>query len=221
MNNVMATKFNVLNKRERMLISITLTVIVVMLFFVVAIEPLMKNSSKLVSKIEQKEQRISGYRVETIAFTKALDADPSASIKDEVARLERADKQVTGLLKQRSVHLMDPAQMSQVLETVLQNKQGITLKRLASLPIEPLELSQKTETKVADTEIPVAAVYSHGFEVILSGRYTDMYDYLRRLEGLSSSFFWDSLEYEVSAYPDSEMTLRVHTLSAVEGWLGG
>lgn len=221
MNNVMAAKFDALNKRERMLVSVTLAVIVVMLFFVVAIEPLMKKSSAVANKIEHKERRINGYNVEIAAFTKALEADPSASIKGEVASLENSDKQVTTMLKQRSVHLMDPVQMSQVLETVLEDKQGITLKRLASLPLNPLEMSQGTEKEVDGAEELAAAVYSHGFEVVLQGRYSDIYDYLRRLEGLSSSFFWDSLEYKVSTYPNSEVTLRVHTLSAVEGWLGG
>ncbi|BBB31517.1 hypothetical protein [Neptunomonas japonica] len=222
MINIMAAKFNALNKRERMLVSITLAVIVVMLFFVAAIEPLVKKSSKLDTQVEQKEHRINGYNVEITAFTQALAADPSAAVKQEVASLEKSDKHVTALLQQRSVHLMDPVQMSQVLETVLQDKQGITLKRLASLPLKPLELSEEVESRVDDTEATsTAAVYSHGFEVVLQGRYSDIYDYLRRLEGLSSSFFWDSLEYEVSVYPNSEVTLQVHTLSAVEGWLGG
>ncbi|WP_028470093.1 type II secretion system protein M [Neptunomonas japonica] len=222
MNNAMATKFNALNKRERMLVSITSAVIVVMLFFVAAIEPLMKKSSRLDSQVEQKERRMNAYSVEATAFTQALAVDPSVSVKEEVASLEKSDKHVTALLQQRSVHLMDPVQMSQVLETVLQDNQGITLKRLASLPLKPLELSEEADSSVDDVEVaPAAAVYSHGFEVVLQGRYSDIYDYLRRLEGLSSSFFWDSLEYEVSTYPNSEVTLQVHTLSAVEGWLGG
>jgi MSHA biogenesis protein MshJ len=222
MSNAIAAKFNALNKRERMLVSITLAVIVVMLFFVMAIEPLMKKSSRLESQVEQKERRINGYNVEITVFTKALNVDPSASVKEEVASLEKSDKHVTALLQKRSVHLMDPVQMSQVLETVLEDKQGIILKRLASLPLKPLELSEEVGKVADDTEeSSTAAVYSHGFEVVLQGSYSDIYEYLRRLEGLSSSFFWDSLEYKVSTYPNSEVTLQVHTLSAVEGWLGG
>jgi MSHA biogenesis protein MshJ len=230
MTNPMAAKFNGLNKRERLLITVTIIVLTIVLFFMFAIEPLMKTSSKLYAQIEQQERMTSGQTIQIEAFSKALSLDPSAAVRLEIAKLDVLDQSLTILLQKRSVNLMGPLQMSKVLETVLQDNRGITLQRLSSLPLQPLHLSSESEpnstsvsTPASDTSsaLSAAPVYSHGFEVVLRGGYSDIYDYLRRLEGLSSSFFWDSLEYKVVNYPDSEMTLRVHTLSAVEGWLGG
>lgn len=219
MSSSISAKFNALNKRERVLLSFTLSIVIIVLFFILAFEPLMKKSSKLASSIEQKELRLSGYDVEINAFTHALNMDPSAPLRDEVKNLENVDRQLTALLKQRSVYLMDPMKMSGVLETVLEEKQGITLQRLSSLPLEPLQLSSEKDDNADDSLN--AHVYSHGFEVVLRGGYSDIYDYLLRLESLSSSFFWGSLDFKVSEFPESEVTLRVHTLSVVEGWLGG
>ena len=234
MTNPIAIKFNALEKRERMLIAVACIVLVIVVCFVVVIEPLMKKSSSLDAQVEQKERMLSTRQAEIDAYTRALSVDPSEPVRAEVAELEKTDKQVTSILQKRSVNLMDPVQMGQVLETVLSDKQGVVLQKLSSLPVQPLRLSSdsdsdsdsdsepESDAKIGSSPSALGApVYSHGFEVELRGGYADIYDYLRHLEGLSSSFFWDSLEYKVSKYPDSEVILRVHTLSAVEGWIGG
>lgn len=226
MTNAISEQFNLLNKRERILIAVTCAIMIVTLLFLFLIEPSIKKSANLTAQIEQKERAMIAKKVEIDVFFRALNVDPSESIRIEIAELEKTDKQITNILKQRSVNLMDPAQMGQVLETVLQNIPGITLQRLSSLPVEPLRISTEPEPTSIEKEISSlsaqhAPVYSHGFEVVLRGGYSDIYNYLRYLEGLSSSFFWDSLEYKVLGYPESEATLRVHTLSAVEGWIGG
>ncbi|WP_372740038.1 hypothetical protein [Neptunomonas sp.] len=226
MINSIAEKFNALEKRERLLIAVTCTVLIIAVFFMAVIEPLMKKSSGFNAQIEQNLRMVNTRQTEIDAFTRALNVDPSAAVRAKVAELEKTDKQVSSILQRRSINLMDPGQMGQVLETVLRDKPGIVLQRLSSLPVKPLRLSSDAETESDEKaeSLPSALnapVYSHGFEVVLLGEYADIYDYLRHLEGLSSSFFWDSLEYKVSSYPDSEVTLRVHTLSAVEGWIGG
>ncbi|SIS87569.1 hypothetical protein [Neptunomonas antarctica] len=231
MTNPMAEKFNVLNKRERLLITATVIVLIIVMFFMFAIEPLMKTSSALDAQIEHQERITNEQTIEIESVSKALILDPSESVRLEIKELDLLDQSLTVLLKKRSVNLMVPSQMSHVLETVLHNKPGLILQRLSSLPLEPLRLSSESESdstsvsasasRDASSVLSAAPVYSHGFEVVLRGGYSDIYDYLRRLESLSSSFFWDSLEFKVANYPDSKITLRVHTLSAVEGWLGG
>lgn len=223
MTNSMAVKFNALEKRERLLIALTCTVLVIVVFFVAVIEPLMKKSSRLNAQIEQNERMMNTRQTQIDAFTRAISIDPSASARAEVAALEKTDQQVTSMLQKRSVNLMDPTQMGQVLETVLRDKPGIVLQRLSSLPVEHLRFPSDaaSDVNVGPSSLLHAPVYLHGFEVELRGGFADIYDYLRHLEGLSASFFWDSLEYKVSKYPDSEVILRVHTLSAVEGWIGG
>lgn len=222
MTNSIAVKFNGLNKRERLLISVTCVVLVVVVFFVLLIEPVMKKSSKVIAQIEQKERTIGARQVEVDAFSQALSLDPSDSVRADITELEKTDKQVTSILQKRSVNLINPKVMGQILESVLRDKPGITLQRLTSLPVQPLSLSSNKPTIENNLESKESAsVYLHGFEVVLRGEYKDIYLYLRHLEELSAAFFWDSIEYQVSIFPDSEVTLRVHTLSAVEGWIGG
>ena len=44
--------------------------------------------------------------------------------------------------------------------------------------------------------------------------------YLQALEALPWRFFWDSVDYQVIAYPQSTVRLKLHTLSLSEDWIG-
>jgi MSHA biogenesis protein MshJ len=44
--------------------------------------------------------------------------------------------------------------------------------------------------------------------------------YLRFLEEISGSFFWDSVSFKKVAWPEALVTLEIHTLSASEGFIG-
>ena len=44
--------------------------------------------------------------------------------------------------------------------------------------------------------------------------------YLRFLETMEQSFFWDSIEYEQALWPEARVILELHTLSSEEGFIG-
>ncbi len=225
-----ANRFNALNKRERLLLTVTGAVLILVLFFVMAIEPLMKQGAATTQKIQTQRQQLQTREAEVVVFTKALASDPSQPLRAEIETLRRLDLALTEQLKQKSVALMSPQKMSTVLESLLQATQTVQLVSLRSLPIEPLDLDSLAQKGSAGsavapvtekTETTQAKVYRHPFELHIQGGYQAVYDYLVALEALSSAFFWDSLEYKVTEYPQADVILRVHTLSAEEGWLGG
>lgn len=217
--NSLAARFDALSRRERLLISVTLAVLLVALVFLLAIEPLMKKEARLDSQLSQSDIQLKAKQSELIAYAKALDTDPSEPLREELAQLEQQDQQTTALLKERSVNLVTPEEMANLLEAVLADGHPIKLIKLTSLPIETLEMA-KEEPESAET-VSSAPVYKHGFEMVMQGRYVDIYSYLQHLESVSEAFFWDSLEYQVEKYPDAQATLKVHTLSSEEGWIGG
>lgn len=225
MKNLFA-RFDSLNSRERLLLAVTFGVVILVLFFVLAIEPLMKSAAATEQKLKTLSQQLDTGKAELAFFNNALANDPSKPIRVEIETLERLDLSLTEQLKQKSVSLMSPQRMSTVLESLLQATQSVQLLSLRSLPIEPLDLTTLAQDKGSavsgeDSEEAPPKVYRHPFEVRIQGSYNAVYDYLLQLESLSAAFFWDALEYKVNEYPNAEVILRVHTLSAEEGWLGG
>lgn len=220
MIKTLGPKFDALSQRERVLIAATVLVFVVALLFLLMVEPWQKQQQRLAAQLAQKQQLISARQTEVTALSAAANRDPSAAVKADVAALEQQDQRLNDELRERSSRLVAPQQMSQMLAAVLQTQSGVVLQKLTSLPVEPLSLGQD-ETADESTQMPQAHLYKHAFELHLHGSYLAIYAYLQQLEQLSGAFFWEALDYQVIEHPEAEVRLRVYTLSAEEGWLGG
>ena len=78
------------------------------------------------------------------------------------------------------------------------------------------ENTQQTQ----DAQQEIALLYEHATTIKLAGGYQQLYQYLTALEDSEWELFWDQLEYKVTEYPYAEITIRVHTISADEHWIG-
>jgi MSHA biogenesis protein MshJ len=56
--------------------------------------------------------------------------------------------------------------------------------------------------------------------MVFQGNYLETIKYLRSLEQLDGNFFWESLEFNLTTYPDGQISLDIYTLSTERGWIG-
>jgi MSHA biogenesis protein MshJ len=63
-------------------------------------------------------------------------------------------------------------------------------------------------------------LYQHNLKIEFMGDYLSTYQYLRFLEEISASFFWDRLRIEQLEWPQAIIVLEIHTLSTEEGFIG-
>ena len=111
---------------------------------------------------------------------------------------------------------IDPGRMVTVLEHVLKQNNNLYLLRLESLPAEfMLADISKSSAKKQKT-----GLYRHGFVLVLQGSYLHTLGYLKALEELPWDFYWDGIDIEIIKYPRTKITLKLHTLSLKEGWIG-
>ena len=110
--------------------------------------------------------------------------------------------------------------MARFLEQLLVQEPGLQLLRLKTLEAAPLiDAGEQGGASTANTDAGTA-VFRHAFEIAFSGGYLATLRYLKALEALPWKFVWDSVDYEVVAYPQSTVRLRLHTLSLSEDWIG-
>lgn len=142
-------------------------------------------------------------------------SDPNAELQQ---RLDAARERVTALdeeLAARTGQVIPPSKMAGVLENLLRRQGKLTLLNLHSMPPEALFMTPED----AAGELP-GAVYRHGLELEVEGRYLDVLDYLQALESLQWKFFWEAVELESDAYPQNRVRIRIYSLNLEEGWLG-
>jgi MSHA biogenesis protein MshJ len=72
----------------------------------------------------------------------------------------------------------------------------------------------------AATENVEGQVYAHGLVLEFEGDFFTTLKYLRFLEEITRSFFWDTISFRVAEWPSARVTLQIHTLSTDAGFIG-
>jgi MSHA biogenesis protein MshJ len=65
-----------------------------------------------------------------------------------------------------------------------------------------------------------SVLYQHNLKIEFRGDFFSTYQYLRFLEEISASLFWDSLRFEQVEWPSANVVLKIHTLSTEKGFIG-
>jgi MSHA biogenesis protein MshJ len=144
-------------------------------------------------------------------------------------QLEQAIVDAKNELQQSSEHLdavleglVPPTKITELLHSVLLQTHGLKLVALNNEPVEAITiLDEKTENnQPLDEQEQHAKLYKHSTSMTLSGNYQQLYHYLKMIEQSTWSLYWDKLEYHVTEYPNAKITIRVHTISSDQYWIG-
>ena len=153
-------------------------------------------------QIEQQQQLLAGQR----------GSDPDRTAREALATQETRLAALNAELESRGRALIPPERMVQVLKDVVRGQGGIRIVGFKTLSPRPVSLPGAAEGSPP-------GFYRHGFEITVSGSYSDLVAYLERLEALPWHFSWTEATLDTAARPDLKLTLIVHTLSLEEAWL--
>lgn len=164
------------------------------------------------SQIQEEQKRQADIRA---TYT----TDPNNFALSRQRELREAMETATARLNQLYGELITPQQMSQVLTAILQRETALQFVSLSNSPSEPL-LTGAADPADAASPSADTQVFKHGLTMVFEGNFLETVQYLRSLERLDGSFFWDSLEFELLEYPNARIRLDIYTLSTEQGWIG-
>lgn len=162
--------------------------------------------------------RLQAAVQEQSALQEAKSRDPNVRLAAERKRLDEELRSLDASIGSVLDRFVTPERMPRVLEDVIRHHQGLRLRRMISLPVEPMELLP-ADGDAADGPGP-PLIYRHPLRLELEGNYFDVLAYLNELEEGPWRFGWRQLDYEVSEYPLAEVTLEIETLSREKSWIG-
>lgn len=222
-------KFNAMTLRERVTVLVGLIIATVSLFQFFVLDQQQLQKRRLTLQIN--DVRTSIKAAENALKTQTtVQADPEAvklayleALRKQVAEI---DKNMQGLQK----GLVPPDEMPKLLEGMLARNRGLQLVSLHKLPSRRLdsassatpskpEASKALASKPGNPASPERNIYQHSFELTVQGSYSDLYDYLARLEKLPWRMFWGKISLNAEQSPRLTMTITVHTLSLNKAWL--
>lgn len=142
--------------------------------------------------------------------------DPNAFVVTRIASLETQLEEVNGQLLELYGELILPQQMAGVLTQILQSETTLKLVSFANLP--PEVLVDEATGQAGDEQ--VMSVYRHGLQLEFEGDYLETIRFLKKVENLDTSFFWDNLQFQLNEYPLARISLSIFTLSTERGFIG-
>jgi MSHA biogenesis protein MshJ len=206
-----ATKYDVLQKRERVMVLAAALMLVAAVLNALLLDPLAARRKMLHQQMSSDAQQVQQMQQQIRDMVHAGGIDPDAATKSRLAetqeKLHAVDVQL-GSLRQA---LVSPEKMPQLLEGMLRKHGGLKLAKLNTLPLSALPGSTDVNGGIP--------AFRHGVELTVEGRYLDLLNYLATLEKLPWHLTWGKVALNARENGLSTLTLTVYTLSMDKTWL--
>lgn len=208
-----------LSLRERAILMAVACVVVLFIWaqvYFLNFEKELKNTNFEITQLKQQGWEQTD---ELASLMTRLADDPNAELLKEHSRLQAKLDELKEVIELRLSDMIAPELMVDVMRKVLSDYKGLRLISAKNLPVEPLKLDAKKQTKDQPKPEQESVLFSHRFEMVLSGDYFQTLSFLQSLESMKG-FYWNLLKYEVNDYPTGKITLQLSTLSLEEEWIG-
>ncbi len=222
----LSARYAALNGRERGMVAAAVVLAVGLGGLAVWVDPPRARAALLQKQIAQQRQEADALRPQ-LAELKAMTTDPDAAAKNALAAVR---SQLTTLERDAKSYenaLVPPRRVPQLLQALLSRHHGLDLIDMRTL--EPAPLIERRPAKSggaaeaagqAESTQPASGnIFRHGIEIKVAGGYADLLAYVADLERSPQKVLWEKMSLVVKAYPRSELTLTVYTLSFDSTWL--
>ncbi len=206
----LATRVLVMSTRERWLVLLAGTALLLMPTYSLLLEPAWLAYQSQVARGQELATTIAQLQLENQGRQQALLLDPNQPVREQQQQLTQQLVQLDAQLKDQTLDLIPAERMPGLLEQMLASSGRLRLVSLTSLPPKPL---------LDDPEQNL--LFQHGIQLRLQGSYFEIFQYLRALEGLPEHFYWRRLNYQVEQYPQASIELELYTLSSSKEFIRG
>lgn len=203
MFNHVGQQFEVLSRRERVLIGIALLALVSIIGFM-PLESLWKKQTSISQQLKalEQENQISVQQIEL--YQQRLTMDPNQDYQQRLVLLQQQNQEIDMQLNEQMVDMVPADYMPELLGNLLGQVQGIKLIKFTS--IAPVPLLAVGDEKNLN-------LYSHGIRMSLEGDYFSVMRFVEAVEAMPDKLYWKRLDYKVAEYPKGMIDIEVYTLS--------
>lgn len=198
-----------LSFRERALVAVTTLAVLWAVWDGALMQPLRTMEAARQAQIGSLNDQIADLNQSIQRLAIGTGGNREADEQRQLQALLAANAELEAELRTVLRELVDPQEMSVLLETMLVEAGNLELVHMRTLAAQPITVEQLA-----------TGYYRHGLEVQVRGSYLDALRYLEALEGLQWKFLWDSVQIEVVDHPSNTVTITVYTLGRSQGAIG-
>ncbi|WP_096087579.1 hypothetical protein [Agaribacterium haliotis] len=219
--------FNLRPLRERLLIALCILAFVYVCWELLIYSSINSENKKLQQRFSSAESALERLTQEEKIYTKTLMNNPNALKQKQVLELESKLQNLDQELAELSVGLVQARELPQIIRSMLQKREKLSLLAMQALPPQRLsfDTAKNTDSDADEDEKPELSakpvgVFKHSVRFRLEGSYFELTRYLQELEQGDWQFYWSSLAYEVTSWPTAMVELEAYTLSTQRGFIG-
>jgi len=230
---VYSEKFKSTTPREQYLIIASGLVAIMFILYSLFLDESIQDIERMNQQVYDIQQSNKNNQNTIDLLEQALREDPNVALQKELSQYQAKLGEIDEKLLALTSDLIDPIQMRYALIKLLKLQKGVKLLSFEVLPANPVT-ENKAETTIDNTTNKISAVkadtthsqpeqlrlYRHGIKIKLQGHYFQLKDYLTQLENLSWKFFWQEFDYQLKAYPVSELEIEIYSLSTSQEFIG-
>ena len=203
-----AERIDAATLRERALIFLSLTLVLVFAANAIFLEPMRAKQKRFAAETAQRQKELDTVQSEVQRMARSVQVDPDAPNRARQTALREQLRELDARIAQEQRRFTPPERMRGVLQEMLERNKRVALLDLRSLPVAPI-----------GAEGAAGTLYRHGIEITLSGTYVELYEYLRALESLPTQLYWRRAELVVGEHPVATLKLTAYTVSFDRAWL--
>jgi len=197
--------------RERLLVFVASALVLVMVFYYGAINPMLAHRAALSQENQALNKQLDTMQRSLQRLFRSQATEHGVSLRHRIDALRAQLGTLDARVAAERHRFTPPQRMRVVLEGVLERDPQLKLIDLKTLPVVTLGDGKQAT--------PGHRIFRHGIELTVSGSYLDLYRYLSALERLPTQLYWGRAQLEVTHYPTAVLKLTVYTVSFDKAWL--
>jgi MSHA biogenesis protein MshJ len=208
-----AQKFDALSVRERALVVITMLVTVGYLWGAFYATQELKKSKDLEQQNMALEKEIQMLDSTSGQIALRIKEGVNKPRQQQLDLLQSELDRVKDLLQQKTLELIEPDDMFQLMQQMIFTESKLKLTALKRKLVRPaFEPDPENEQP--------AEIYRHVMQVSFQGSYQNILKYIKSLEALEWKLIWDKITLELDEYPNINVEIEISTLSDSQHWVG-
>jgi len=207
-----SARFRALKEREKYTAFIGALLLCVWLFMLQLLMPAYEDMRKVDQQIQSVMQARQQQSATLLTLQQQDGVDVDDSYRQGIEQLKQQEQQLQQQISGLTSYFVGSERMTLVLQDVLKSSNKVKIKSVIAQPPVPMTFAEQgTDNK--------AVIYQHSTMVVLAGDYFALTTVLQRLDALSWSLGWQSIDYKVTEYPNAELTLHLLTVSDNESYI--
>lgn len=209
-----AARFNALSLRERLLLASVILVVLVFGWWHFHVQPTLTTLQMQRFENDRISTEVNASLTTIKAIRNRIAGGVHREKEQKLAQLQRQLRNVEDDLRLKTVELIDPEDMFELMSRMIYGESRLKLINLKRREVSPAITVDEGENSAEP------GIYRHVLEVKFSGKYADILSYMQTLEKLDWKLIWDEIEIISEDYPLMTVKLVISTLSTREEWVG-